>query len=95
MMIVSDMTKSIFVHFLNGTTSASANITGHWKLSTNFTLKNISDTEKRLLMIFLALNIFCGNLFRFLVLRVVTEPSALVKPINKIILLDEQVKAVA
>ena len=92
-MTVSHINKSISVHFFNDTYHTLASITGHSRLSANFTLTT-SEKEKAVLIAFLSMNLLFGNLFRFLVLRHVSKPSALVKPINQIIMVDELFKSV-
>ena len=52
------------------------------------------EAGKNVFMTFMVVNIFFGNLFRFLVLKVVTRVAELEKPINQIIVLDELIKVV-
>ena len=69
------------------------NITGSSKLSTHYVL-NVSKEQMDNFTIVMSMNLFVGNLFRFLVFRVVTKPHERVKPINKIIIIDEFTKFV-
>ena len=85
---------TISYHFFEDIKSSVGYINGSSKLSNHHHILNIGRTEKNVFMAFMVVNIFFGNLFRFLVLKVVTRGAELEKPINKIIVLDELIKIV-
>ena len=68
-------------------------ITGSSKCSTHYVL-NVTKEQMDNFTLAMSLNLFVGNLFRYLVLKVVTKPHERVKPINKIIIIDEFTKFV-
>ena len=89
----SEAERPIFFSFFHDTHHNFANITGSSRLSKHYSLQ-LSETERNVHMIFMSLNLLCGNLFRLLVFRVVLTPSSLAKPINRIIVVDEFIKII-
>ena len=94
MAVSESYTKALGYHIFADIKSSVGYINGSSKLSRHHHILNIGQTEKNVFMTFMVVNLFFGNLFRFLVLRVVARRSELEKPINLIIVVDELVKVV-
>ena len=92
--ISESYTKALGYNFFEDTKSTVGYINGSSVLSNHHFIQNMEQGEKNVFMAFMVVNIFVGNLFRFLVWGVVTKPAELQKPINQIIVVDELVKVV-
>ena len=85
--------EKLLFYVLSSDNITLENITGSSKISTHYVL-NASKQQMDNFTLAMSLNLFVGNLFRYLVLKVVTKPHERVKPINKIIIIDEFTKFV-